>query len=78
MIVYVVQHEHPVLDGDAEEVKFIGVYSSREGAERAVERLRRAPGFVDWPEGFTIDAYRLDEDHWTEGFVTITHPPPTS
>jgi hypothetical protein len=22
-------------------------------------------------EGFSIDAYKMDEDHWIEGFVTL-------
>ena len=62
-------------DGE-EDPKLIGVYSSRASAEKAVERLRLRPGFRDRPEGFTIDLYRLDEDHWTEGFVTIRHDGP--
>lgn len=40
-------------------------------AEAAVERLRYQPGFQDYPECFTIGRYSFDEDHWTEGFVTI-------
>jgi hypothetical protein len=68
---FVVQHLHVLHDGE-EDVKLIGVYSSSEGAERAVARLRLQAGFCDTPEGFSIDRYTLDEDHWTEGYVTIT------
>jgi hypothetical protein len=67
--VYVVQHEHSV--GDSDDVKFIGVYSSRAQAEAAVERLTSQPGFAATPDGFHIDAYALDQDHWQEGFVTL-------
>lgn len=69
-VVYVLQHEYET-DGGGDNVKFIGVYSSRERAEAAVERLRDQPGFSSYPEGFCIDEYKLDRDHWAEGFVTV-------
>jgi hypothetical protein len=68
--VFVVQHVHERQDSD-EEVKFIGVYSSREKAAVAVARLRRQPGFSDTPDGFHVEEYRLDQDHWAEGYVTV-------
>jgi hypothetical protein len=68
--VFVLQHVHELDDG-AEDVKFIGVYSSREKAQEAVTRLTRLPGFVDDPEGFHIDEYRVDQDQWAEGYVTV-------
>ena len=66
--VFVLQHVHSREDG-GEDVKFIGVYSSREKAEAAVARLSRLPGFSDAPDGFHIDEYRIDQDHWVEGYV---------
>ena len=76
MIVHVVQHVRPALEPDgAEAVKFIGVYSSDAHARAAIERLRVQPGFCDWPDGFHVEPYTLDEDSWTEGFVTVWHPP---
>jgi hypothetical protein len=71
-VVYVVQHLHVQDDGE-EDVKLIGVYSNREAAEQAVDRLRLQPGFCDTPDRFSIDPYTLDQDHWTEGYVTIVH-----
>ncbi len=68
--VYVLQHEHVMEDG-SEEVKFIGVYSTRENAQAAVARLSRAPGFSDTPDGFHISEYPLDKDHWVEGYTTV-------
>lgn len=66
--VFVLQHVHSQQD-DVEDVKFIGVYSSRENAEAAVARLRRLPGFSDAPDGFHIDEYHIDQDQWIEGYV---------
>lgn len=68
--VFVLQHVHSRDNGD-EDVKFIGVYSSREKADAAVGRLTRLPGFSDAPDGFHVDEYRLDQDHWVEGYVSV-------
>ena len=70
MEVFVVQHVHEMEDGE-ENVKMIGVYSTRERAEQAVRRLQLQPGFADIPEGFCIDTYPVDKDHWTDGYVTL-------
>jgi hypothetical protein len=81
--VFLVQHLHILPQGE-EDVKIIGVYSSRQAAIEAIERLRSQPGFMENPkqvnplvddgkEGFYIDEYPLDKDHWTEGYVTV-HP----
>jgi hypothetical protein len=71
MDVFVLQHVNELEDA-AEDVKFIGVYSSEDAAREAVARLGRQPGFCDHPDGFHIDRYRVDADHWVEGFGTIT------
>lgn len=70
--VYLLQHVHEQSGGE-QEVKMIGIYSSRESAENAVRRLKEKPGFATSAEGFTVEAYTLDEDNWAEGFVTILH-----
>jgi hypothetical protein len=67
--VFVLQHSYE--QGDCTETKMIGVYSSREQAERAIDRLREVPGFIDRPEDFYVDEYRLDKDQWAEGFTTV-------
>lgn len=67
--VYVLQHVHR-LDEDDENVKMIGVYSSEERAQEAVARMSKQPGFRDATDGFCIDRYSLDQDHWAEGYVT--------
>ena len=58
-------------DEHAENAKLIGVYSSPSRAESAAKMLRQKPGFSDHPEGFTIDPYAVDEDHWREGFGAV-------
>ncbi len=56
-------------DTYADDAKLIGVYSSAEGAQAAIGRLCQMPGFRDYPEGFLVEEYQLDVDHWTTGFV---------
>ena len=72
MKVYVLQHAHELEDG-AEDIKFIGVYSSRENAEAARTRLVLAPGFSDAVAGFHIDEYQVDKDQWVEGYSTLAN-----
>jgi len=79
--VFIVQHLH-ILPNEQEDLKFIGAYRSRASALAAVERLHIQPGFSDFPkvmdptidddeQGFHIDEYRLDQDNWPEGYVTL-------
>ena len=79
--VFVVHHVHE-LPGGVEDVKLIGVYRTLSAARAAVDRLATQPGFSKYPntvergetgesQGFYIDEYGLDKDHWTEGFVTM-------
>ena len=67
--VFVLQHEYE-LDGH-DETKLIGVYSSRSAAEAAIKRLSAQPGFSDHTDGFSIDSFPVNQDHWEEGFGTL-------
>lgn len=69
--VFIIQHERPETDAMEGDVKFIGAYSSQASAESAVERLRKQPGFRNYPDDFSIDEYEIDKDHWSEGFVLL-------
>ncbi|WP_394845431.1 hypothetical protein LZC95_51420 [Pendulispora brunnea] len=69
--VFVVQHAYE--RDESEEIKFIGVYSTRVKAEAAVLRLKEQPGFREHPDDFHIERYEIDRDHWEEGFVTERH-----
>jgi len=55
---------------DDEDIKAIGIYSTREKAEKTIDKYKKEnlPGFKDYPDGFNITKYELDKDHWTEGF----------
>ncbi len=79
--VFVLQHLH-LLNGDEENVKMLGVYSSSELALAAVERFRELPGFRELPqmadadapgvaEGFYLSEFQIDQDSWSEGYVTV-------
>lgn len=56
--VFYVTHKYLVMvdsDGvDINEVKEIGVYSSRQRAQQAIQRFSTLPGFSSYPEGFAI------------------------
>jgi homoserine kinase type II len=67
--IFILQHERPETEDRMEDVKLIGAYSSEASAQAAIERLRAQPGFRDHPDGFTIDAYEMDKEHWSEGFI---------
>ena len=67
--VFVLQHVARE-DQDDEDVKFIGVYSTRRSAESAIDRIVKQSGFRDYPNGFHIEEYEIDQDHWVEGFVS--------
>ena len=70
MPVYLLWHTS-IPDGENEDSKLIGVYSSRDQAEGALARICQLPGFSDNPSCFIIDIYNIDQDNWTEGFVTV-------
>jgi hypothetical protein len=65
--VFVVFHEYQMSNG-CDSIKLIGIYSSRETGEAAILQTRIQPGFCNFPDGFSIDQYELDKDHWQEGF----------
>ncbi|WP_205820829.1 hypothetical protein [Methylobacterium nonmethylotrophicum] len=50
----------------------IGIYSSEAAARAAIDRLSNKLGFRDYPAGFQIYPYTLDQDGWTDGFISIT------
>lgn len=58
-----------VAEQDGDEVKLLGVYSSREKAEGRMISARLLPGFADEPECFIVDEYTVDTDKWVEGFT---------
>jgi hypothetical protein len=60
-----------VFDEAHDDMKVIGIYSTELRAMEALERAGRRPGFCDEPDCFVVVPYTLDEDEWTDGFVTL-------
>lgn len=58
-----------------DDVKLLGVFSTRSLADERVTAARSQPGFRDEPDCFLIDAYRVDEPTWNEGFGAWDHRP---
>jgi len=73
--VFVLQHSYESSISREEETKFIGVYSSKDKAKKAADRLSQQPGFKELTDYFYIDEYKIDQDHWEEGFITQTYEP---
>ena len=79
-----VEHLHILYD-DVEDIKFLGIFSKKEKAEKAIQMLSKQPGFKDFPkiiddndiendviEGFYIIKVVVDEiAEWKEGFTTV-------
>jgi len=79
MKVFLLEHLHLHRDG-SEDVKTIGIYSTRAVAVAATKRLAKQPGFRKYPKirnplvedyasGFYINEYTINQDNWAEGFV---------
>ena len=72
--IYMLDHTHEFDDGH-DDTKLIGVFSTREKAEAALERVRDQPGFRSHPEGFFIGECEIDPAPdrlgWAEGYVTV-------
>jgi hypothetical protein len=48
--------------------KLIGVYRTEEDAHAAIKRVKERPGFMDEGGKFQCTKYKLDQDHWRQGF----------
>jgi hypothetical protein len=71
--VFLLWHTHDLPHG-GEDAKLLGVYSSRQLAEKKIEeKYRNLEGF-DGIGDFVIDEYEIDTDNGEEGFVSApTH-----
>jgi hypothetical protein len=67
--VFLLQHALEDQDGN-ESAKLLGVYSSEQNAQTAIEHYRILPGFIDYPDGFCVSSSEVDKSDWNEGFVT--------
>ena len=62
--VYILFQENP----DSGDEKLIGVYSTKDKASTAIQKYRSISGFRDYPDGYIVDEYVLDQDNWEDGF----------
>ena len=62
--VYVLWHTHELKDdyGSHDEIKMIGIFSTKEKAQRAIEQLKDQEGFRDYPVS-CLDVYK--RQMWT-------------
>ena len=78
MICWKVSHKYKLIDHI--ECKNIGIYSSKENAEKAIAELKTKNGFKDTLNGFKITKVfplfkprLLDNTYWVDGFDTYTY-----
>lgn len=78
MICYKVSHKYKLIDHY--ECKDIGIYSSMENAEKAIELLKTKSGFKETADGFRIkkvfklfESKFMDRTFWIDGFDTYTY-----
>ncbi len=66
--VYLLAHTH-VYSTDEEDTKIIGIYSTEQEALKVIDQLKDISGFNNYPQGFNIDKYKLDQTFWQEGYA---------
>ncbi len=57
-----------------EETKVLGIFTTQQEAEKAIDFYKKLPGFKDFDDNcFSIDMYILDNYEWQEGFEQESH-----
>jgi hypothetical protein len=72
--VYLLQHsfEYEYKGELFEETKIIGIFSTKEKAEKIISHYSALPGFKDHPlECFYLDRYELNKNFWEDGFIKV-------
>ena len=59
---------------DGDDVKLLGVYSTRQLGEERIRAARELPGFCDDPDCFLISKYQVDEAYWPDGYHRYPDP----
>lgn len=76
MKVYQLWHVHTLTDdhGEHDDEKLIGIFSTRENAEKAIATHKDLEGFRDFPlDCFEIHESELDRTNWNDGFTTVCY-----
>lgn len=72
--VFLLEHTHEYeVDGlITTDTKTLGIYSTKEKADLAIQSYKKLPGFKDCPDDcFCVDEYDLDKNEWVEGFEVV-------
>lgn len=65
--IFSVSHSYTV-DRYLDDERFIGVFSSEEKAEKAIEELKKQKGFILHPDDFDISEIEINDLLWKSGF----------
>lgn len=72
-VVFHLYHEY--YDGvEFDYVTHLGVYSTEQNANKALEKSKHDPVFAEHLEGFIIHVCKINERYWLDGFFTYYHP----
>ena len=73
MKVYLLEHAYDYGENlEHTETKTLGIYESRQMAEKAVSKYKLLPGFNEYDdECFYISEYELNAGSWLEGFIQV-------
>ena len=70
--VYRLTHEIYIIEEpEKDEWVDLGVYSTQDKAEEALNRLKKLARFEKYQGGFHIDRCKINKDSWTDGYVTV-------
>lgn len=58
------------LSDEVTDKRFVGVFSTPERVNDALQMLKMLPGFSQYPECLSVMEVEVDLDHWTYGFFT--------
>ncbi|WPO82301.1 hypothetical protein SD427_16285 [Chryseobacterium sp. JJR-5R] len=65
--VFSVSHNYTI-DRYLDDERFIGVFSSEEKAEKAIEKLKKQNGFILHPDDFDLSELEINNLLWKSGF----------
>ena len=57
------------------DIKFLGIFSSREKAINEVSNYINLPGFKDCRNGFFVGEYCINKTTWNEGYISQERMP---
>ena len=64
--VFYLSHEYS--DGEYDCISDLGFYSSNEKASAALLKYKKDDEYKNYPDGFSVDNYKIDNTEWNEGF----------